>query len=102
MHLQTELLIPITPSLNTSARIVTDYGLDDWESNRGWGTDFAFCQRIHTESGINRAPHSVVPGALSSGIKQPGPEADHLPPVSADVKNAWSFNSVDMASCLIK
>jgi hypothetical protein len=26
------------------------------------------------------------------GIKQPGREADHSPPSSAEVKNAWSYN----------
>jgi hypothetical protein len=31
-----------------------------------------------------------VPGALSLGLKRPGREADHSPPSSAEVKNAWS------------
>jgi hypothetical protein len=34
-----------------------------------------------------------VPGFLSSGVKQPGREADHSPPPSAEVKNAWSYKS---------
>jgi hypothetical protein len=32
-------------------------------------------------------------GALSLVIKQPGHEADHLPPSSAEVKNFWSYTS---------
>jgi hypothetical protein len=32
-------------------------------------------------------------GALSPGIKRPGREADHSPPSSAEVKNAWSYIS---------
>jgi hypothetical protein len=34
-----------------------------------------------------------VPGALSFGVKLPGREAEHLPPSSAEVKNAWSYTS---------
>jgi hypothetical protein len=45
-------------------------------------------------------------GALSLGVKWPGPEADHSPPSSAEVKNAWSYTStpqyVFMAWCLVK
>jgi hypothetical protein len=34
-----------------------------------------------------------VSGALSLGVKRPGHEADHSPPSSAEVKNAWSYTS---------
>jgi len=33
-------------------------------------------------------------GGVSLGIKQPGREADYLPPSSAEVKNAWSYLSL--------
>jgi len=33
-------------------------------------------------------PVQWVPGALSLEVKQPGHEADHSPPSSAEVKNA--------------
>jgi hypothetical protein len=40
------------------------------------------------------------------GVKWPGREADHSPPTSVDVKNAWSYTStpqyVFMAWCLVK
>jgi hypothetical protein len=32
-------------------------------------------------------------GTLSPGVKWPGREADHSPPSSTEVKNAWSYNS---------
>jgi hypothetical protein len=32
----------------------------------------------------------IPPGVLSSGLKRPRCEADHSPPSSAEVKNAWS------------
>jgi hypothetical protein len=45
-------------------------------------------------------------GALSPGVKLPGREADHSPPSSAEVKNAWSYTStspfVFIAWCLVK
>jgi hypothetical protein len=45
-------------------------------------------------------------GAFSLRVKRPKREADHSPPSSADVKNAWSFIStpqyVFMAWCLVK
>ena len=34
-----------------------------------------------------------VPGIISSGLKRPGREDDHLPPSSAEVKNEWSYTS---------
>jgi len=43
---------------------------------------------------------------LSLRLKRPGREADHLPPYSVEVKNAWSYTStppyIFMAWCLIK
>lgn len=39
-------------------------------------------------------PTQRVPGALSPRIKQLEGEAEHLPPSSDDIKNAWSYNSV--------
>jgi hypothetical protein len=37
--------------------------------------------------------HSWVPGALSSGVKRLGCEADHSPPASAEVKKMWIYTS---------
>jgi hypothetical protein len=44
---------------------------------------------------------------LTSEIKRPEREANHSPPLSAEVKNVWSYNSilphyVFTARCLIK
>jgi hypothetical protein len=44
-------------------------------------------------------------GALFSGVKRPGREADLWSPFSAEVKNAWSYNHYPyalIALCLIK
>jgi len=34
-----------------------------------------------------------VPAVLSLGVKWPVREADHSPPSSAEVNNAWSYTS---------
>jgi len=48
----------------------------------------------------------LVPGVLSSGVKEPRRETDHSPPSSAEVMNAWSYTSTSpyifMACCLAK
>jgi len=37
-----------------------------------------------------------VPGTLSLQVERPGREADHLPPPSAEAKNAWSYTSTPL------
>jgi len=41
--------------------------------------------------GPTQPPAQHLPGAVSPGIKQLRREADHSPPSSARVKNAWSY-----------
>jgi hypothetical protein len=59
----------------------------------------------HTGSGAHPASYPMGTGTLSSVVKWPGLESDHLPS-SADVKNTWNYTSppthVYMAWCLIK
>jgi hypothetical protein len=43
--------------------------------------------------GPTQPPIQWVPGTLSLRVNQPGREADHLPPSSAEVKNGWSYTS---------
>jgi hypothetical protein len=62
--------------------------------------------RVQTSSRAHSAPIEWVPGALSLGVKRPRGEAEHSPPSSAEVKNAWSYNFTPqyafMAWCLVK
>jgi hypothetical protein len=46
-----------------------------------------------TALGSTQPPIQLVTGALSLGVKQPGREADHSPPSSAENKNAWRYTS---------
>jgi hypothetical protein len=72
------------------------YGLDDRGSRvrfpAGTGI-FLFTIAFRTALGPTKSPIQWVPGALSLGVKRPGCEADHSPPSSAEVKNAWSYTS---------
>jgi hypothetical protein len=65
------------------------YGLDDrlFHSRRGLGI-FLFTTAYRLALGPTQPPIQWVPAALSHGVKWPGREADHSPPLSTEVKNA--------------
>jgi hypothetical protein len=83
-------------SRDSSVGIVLGYGLDDRGSRvrfpAGAGI-LLFTTVSRTALGPTQPPIQWVPGALSLGVKWPGREADHSPPSSAEVKNAWSYTS---------
>jgi hypothetical protein len=58
-------------------------------TGRGW--QYFLHHRVQTVSGVHPASYPWVPGTLPLGVKRPGREADHSPPSSAEVKNAWSY-----------
>jgi hypothetical protein len=45
---------------------------------------------VETGSEAHPASYPIGTGALSPGIKRPGPEAGHSPAISAEVKNNGS------------
>jgi hypothetical protein len=76
--------------------IATGYGLD----YRGVGVRVPVGSRIFSSPrssdrlwGSPNLLSSGLPGALSPGVKQPGREANHSPPASADVKKMWISTS---------
>jgi hypothetical protein len=80
-------------------------GVLGFYSRRGLGI-FLFTTASRTALGPTQPPIQWVPGVLSVGVKRPGREADHSPPSSAEVKNAWRYTStpqyVFMMWCLVK
>jgi hypothetical protein len=67
---------------------------------------FLFTTASRTALGPTQPPIQSVPWVFSVRVKRPGREADHSPPSSAEVKNAWSYTStpqyVFVAWCLVK
>jgi hypothetical protein len=82
-------------------------GLHDrgFEFREGLGI-FLFTTVSRPDLGHTQSPIQWVPEALSLGMKQPGREADHSPPSSAEDKNAWSYTPLlqyaFMAWCSVK
>jgi hypothetical protein len=84
-------------SRDSSVGIALGYGLDDWGSRvrfpAGAG-NFSLHHRVQNGSGAHSASYPIGSGRLiPRGVKRPCREADHLPPSSAEVKNAWSYTS---------
>jgi hypothetical protein len=52
---------------------------------------FFFATASEPALGPAQPPIQWVLVTLSLGVKRPGREADHSPPSSAEVKNAWSY-----------
>jgi hypothetical protein len=72
-------------------------------SNPGRGWEYlSFTTAFRPTLELTQLPIQWVPGALSLEIKRPGREADHSPPSSAEVKNAWSYTSAFMAWCSVE
>jgi hypothetical protein len=59
----------------------------------GMGWEFLFTTTSKLVLQPTQPPIKSVEGALSLGVKRTGCEADHSPPYSAEVKNAWSYTS---------
>jgi hypothetical protein len=55
--------------------------------------NFCLYHHVQNSSGATQTPVQWLPGAFSLGVKWLGHEADHSPPSSAEVKNAWSYTS---------
>jgi hypothetical protein len=73
------------------------YGLDDRGSRvrfpAGAGNfSLHYCVRIGSGTHPVFFPMGAG-GSFPGGVKRPGREADHSPPSSAEVKNAWSYTS---------
>jgi hypothetical protein len=75
--------------LNSVFGIALGYGLDD----RGGLGIFLFTTASRKVLRPTQPPIQWAPGVLSLGVKRPGREANHSPPSSAEIKNAWSYTS---------
>jgi hypothetical protein len=58
--------------------------------------NFSLHHRVQNGSGAHPASYPMGTGGSFTGDKVPGREADHSPPSSAEVKNAWSYTSTPL------
>jgi hypothetical protein len=96
-------------SRDSSVGIALGYRLDDLGYRVRFPVgagNFSLHHRVQNGSGDHPASYPVGTRGSFPGGKRPGREADHSPPSSAEVKNAWSYTStpqyVFMAWCLVK
>jgi hypothetical protein len=64
-----------------------------WSSIPSRVKNFLFSTLSRPAVGCTQPPIQWVPGALSPGVKRSGREADHSPPISAEVKRTWIYTS---------
>jgi len=69
------------------------FGVLGIDFRRGLGI-FLFTTVSRTSLEPTQSPIQWVPWALSLRVKRLGCEADHSPPSSAEVKNAWRYTSI--------
>jgi hypothetical protein len=72
--------------------IELEYGLDNRWSEGGTG-NFSLHQCVQIGTGAHPASYPMGIRVFSLVVKWPEREADHSPPSSAEVRNAWSYNS---------
>jgi hypothetical protein len=93
--LRSSLRSPGSQDSVVARSLVTGYGLDD----RGFGIRVAVGSRIFSSQPgpvrlwdpPNLLYNGRAPGALSSMVERPGPEANHSPPPGAQVKKIWIY-----------
>jgi hypothetical protein len=69
--------------------------MDDWGSIPDMDRDFFSLRHgIHTGPGVHPASYPLGTKGCSPGIRRTECEADHSPPSSAEVKNAWTYVTI--------
>jgi hypothetical protein len=84
MPCQSRIYLIFLTVLNIAVCIAIGYWLDDREVG----------VRVHdvqTGSGVHPTSYPMDTGGSFPGLKQPGREADHSAPASAEVKKMWNY-----------
>jgi hypothetical protein len=55
--------------------------------------NFSLHHRVQTGSGAHPVCYPMGTRGSFPGVNRPGREADHSPPSSAEVRNAWGYTS---------
>jgi len=102
--MNTHFWVTILMSQGSSVNTVTTLRAGDQGAVLSRGRDFFLLTASRPALGPTQTPIIGVVGALSPRVKQPGREANHSSPSSAENSNAWSYAStppyVFVAWCL--
>jgi hypothetical protein len=77
----------------------TDWTTEESEFESRWVQEFSFSISSRLALGPSQPPNQWVPGALSSGIKLLGCQADHWPLTTAEVKKMWASTTPPPNTC---
>jgi hypothetical protein len=72
-----------------SQQLATDSRPRDQSSRPCWDKTFLLSTSSRPILGLTHLPIQWVSASLSPAVKWPGCEADHSPPISAEVNNTW-------------
>jgi hypothetical protein len=78
-------------SWDSAVGIAIGYGLDD--QGVGVGSKFSVLCVIQTNFRVYTTSYTMGRGAIPTGVRRPGSEADHSPTASAEVKEMWIYTS---------
>jgi hypothetical protein len=70
-------------------------------SHSSFRSCFSPYHRFQTGSGAHPASYTMGIKGSFPGSKWPGRDADHSPPFSAEVKNAWSYTSIPQYAFMV-
>jgi hypothetical protein len=88
--------------MTVSLHMLLNSAMDDrgFESRQRLGI-FLYTTASRPALRPTQRPIQCVPGALSLGVKWQGREADHSPPSSAEMKNAWCYASTPQYAFMV-
>jgi hypothetical protein len=97
----------IPPGVAQSVQwLASGWTTEGQSSSPGRVKNFLFSKSSRPALGSTQPPIQWAPGVLSPWVKRQGREADHSPPVSAEVKKMWIYTSTPlytlMVQCLIR
>jgi hypothetical protein len=76
-------------SRHSAVCIATGWTAEGSEFESRWDQEFSLLHVVDTYSGIHPTSYPISTEAFSPGVKWPVHEADHSPPVGAEVKKIW-------------
>jgi hypothetical protein len=57
-----------------------------------WGQKFSLLHVVQTGSEVHLTSYPMGTGGFSPTVKRPGPETDHSPPASAEIRKCGSIH----------